>query len=141
MSTPDDKKFDFEKLTLSEDLSGSLEPIANGASEQVLPDQEAEAESKKEEVPAEEEEITEQAEPVAAEGTAVVATSKYKDLLEKLKTANPFNVLLALAVAALFIAIICCIVELGRYGFHVSAKEAKTTVTMSALVDFIRNIS
>jgi hypothetical protein len=141
VSTPDDKKFDFEKLTLSEDLSGSLEPIANGASEQVLPEQESEAEAIKEEVPTEEEEAVEQAEPVAAKDAAVAATSKYKDLLEKLKTADPFNVLLALAVAALFIAIICCIVELGRYGFHVSAKEAKATLTMSTLVDFIRNIS
>lgn len=141
MSTPEDKKFDFEKLTLSEDLSGSLEPVANGASEQVLPERESEAEAKKEAVPAEVEEKAEPAEAVAAEGAAVPATSKFKDLLEKLKTADPFNVLLALTVAALFIAILCCLVELGRYGFHVSAKEAKSTVTMSAPVDSIRNIS
>jgi hypothetical protein len=142
VSTPEDKKFDFEKLTLSGDLSGSLEPVGDGASEQLLPEQEpAQAEAKKEKMPVEEEEISEQAEPVAGENEAVPATSKFKGLLEKLKTANPFNVLLALTVAALLIAILCCLVELGRYGFHVSAKEAKSTVTMSSPVDSVRNIS
>jgi hypothetical protein len=141
VSTPEDKKFDFEKMTLSDDLAGSLEPIANGASDQVLPDREAEAEANIEDLPAEVDEEAEQDTSIAAEGPPVPAKSKYKDLLEKLKKAEPFNVLLALTVAALFIAILCCLVELGRYGFHISAKEAKVPLTISAPLDSIRNIS
>jgi hypothetical protein len=142
VSTPEDKKFDFEKLTLSEDLSGSLEPVDNGAPEPLLPEQELkQAEAKTEEMPLEEEEQFEPAEPVATEDEAVPATSKFKGLLEKLKTAHPFNVLLFLTVAALLIAILCCLVELGRYGFHISAKEAKSSVTMSVPVDSVRNIA
>ncbi len=138
MSSPDNKKIDFEKMTLSEDLSGSLEPITNGADEQPLPEQKLELEEKEETVPAAEEEIAEQEDLVGTESPAVPAPSKFKALVDKLKVADPFNVMLAIAVAALLIAILCCLVELGRYGFHTSAKQARSTVTMSAPVDIFR---
>ena len=51
MSSPEDKKIDFEKLTLSEDLSGSLEPLANGAGEQPLPEQKSSLRKKKKKYP------------------------------------------------------------------------------------------
>lgn len=140
MSSPENKKIDFEKLTLSEDLSGSLEPLANGAGEQPLTEQKLELEEKEETVPAAEEEITEQEELLGREGPAVPAPSKLKSLIGKLSVADPFNVLLAIAVAALLIAILFCLVELGRYGFHTSAKQAGSTVTMSARVDISRPI-
>jgi hypothetical protein len=135
VSSPEDKIIDFEKLTLSEDLSGSLEPLADGAPEQPLPEQEPEAKVKKETAPAAEEEKPEQTESVAAEGAAVPSPSRLKSLLNKLSVANPYNVLLLITAAALLIAILCCLVELGRYGFHVSAKQARSTVTMTAPID------
>jgi hypothetical protein len=140
VSSPEDKKIDFEKLTLSEDLSGSLEPLANGAGEEPLTDQKLELEEKEETTPAAEQEIAEQEELVGAKGPAVPAQSKFKSLVDKLSVADPFNVMLAIAVAALVIAILCCLVELGRYGFHFSAKQARSTVTMSAGVDVSRPI-
>jgi hypothetical protein len=135
VSSPDNKKIDFEKLTLSEDLSGSLEPLANGADEQLLTEQKLELEEKEETAPAAEEEIVEQEESLGAKVQAAPAQSKFKALVAKLSVADPFNVMLAIAVAVLLIAILCCIVELGRYGFHISAKQARSTVTMSAHVD------
>ena len=140
MSSPENKKIDFEKLTLSEDLTGSLEPLANGVGEQDLLEQIPEAEAIKETAPGAEEEIAEQEELVGTEGPAVPAQSKLKSLIDKLSVADPFNVMLAIAVAALLIAILCCLVELGRYGFHFSAKQARSTVTMSAGVDISRPI-
>ena len=140
MSSSGNKKIDFEKLTLSEDLSGSLEPLANGAGEQDLLEQALEPEEKEETVPAAEEEIAEQEDLVGREGPAAPAQSKLKSLIDKLSVADPFNVMLAIAVAALLIAILCCLVELGRYGFHFSAKQARSTVTMSAGVDISRPI-
>jgi hypothetical protein len=128
VSSPDNKKIDFEKLTLSEDLSGSLEPLANGAEE------------KEETVPAAKEDIAEQEELVGAKIPAAPAQSKFKALVARLSVADPFNVMLAIAVAALLIAILCCIVELGRYGFHISAKGARSAVTMSVPVDVSRPI-
>ena len=138
MSSPENKKIDFEKMTLSEDLAGSLEPLADGAGEEPLPEQKLELEEKEETLPAAEEEIAEQEELVGREGPAVPAPSKLKSLLNKLSAADPFNVMLAMAVAALLIAILCCLVELGRYGFHTSAKQARSTVTMSAPLDISR---
>ncbi|MGA2798228.1 MAG: hypothetical protein ABSE63_11655, partial [Thermoguttaceae bacterium] len=98
MSSPDNKKIDFEKLTLSEDLSGSLEPLAEGAGEQPLTEQKLELEEKEETPPAAEQEIAEQEEPVGREGPAVPAQSKLKALIDKLSVADPFNVMLAIAV-------------------------------------------
>jgi hypothetical protein len=138
VATPDDKKIDFEKLTLSEDLSGSLEAIGNGVGEQPLTEQKIVLEEEKEPVPVEEQETTEQEKLAGAEGPAVPAPSKFKSMVAKLSVANPFNVMLAIAVAALLIAILCCLVELSRYGFHFSAKQARSTVTMSAPVDIFR---
>jgi len=135
VSSPEDKKIDFEKLTLSGDLSGSLEPLADGAPEQPLPEQGPEAKAEKEPAAAAEEEKPEQTESVPPESAAVPAPSRLKSLLNKLSVANPYNVMLAVTVAALLIAIIFCLVELGRYGFHVSAKQARSTVTMTAPVD------
>ena len=140
MSSPDNKKIDFEKMTLSEDLAGSLEPLADGAGEEPLPEQKLELEEKEETVPVAKEEIAEQEELFSAERPAASAPSKLKALVDKLKVAEPFNVMLAIAVAALLIAILCCLVELGRYGFHTSAKKARSTVTMSDGVDFSRPI-
>ncbi len=62
MSSPEDKKIDFEKLTLSEDLSGSLEPIADGAGEQPLPGQKPEPVAKKEPLPTLDDVMTEEEE-------------------------------------------------------------------------------
>ena len=138
MSSSGNKKIDFEKLTLSEDLSGSLEPLADGAGEQPLPEQKLELEEKEETAPAAEEEIAEQEDLVGREGSAAPVQSKLKSLIDKLSVADPFNVMLAIAVAALLIAILCCLVELGRYGFHFSAKQARSTVTMSAPLDISR---
>ncbi len=141
VSIPEDSKILFEKLNLSEDLSGSLEPIAEESPEQALPQQEPEAEAKTEQAPvAAEEEKSEQAEANAGEEAAVPAPSKYKVLLERLSSADPFNVLLAMTVAALLIAILCCLVELGRYGFDVGAKKARSTVSMTAPIDTTRSI-
>ena len=137
MSSPEDKKIDFEKLSLSEDLSGSLEPIANGEGEQPPPEQEVQPEAQIETEPALGESITGQEEFAGPEGAEVPAPSKFKALVNKLSVADPFNVMLAITVAALLIAILCCLVELGRYGFHVSAKQA-TSITMSALLDVFR---
>jgi hypothetical protein len=135
VSSPEDKKIDFEKLTLSEDLTGSLEPLADGAGEEPLAEQKLELEENELTVPTVEEEIAEQEELVGTESPAAPAQSKFKALVDKLKVADPFNVMLAIAVGALLIAILCCLVELGRYGFHTSAKKARSTVTMSAPVD------
>jgi hypothetical protein len=135
VSSPDNKKIDFEKLTLSEDLSGSLEPLANGTDEQPLTEQKLELEEKEEIAPTAEPETAEQEELVGAKVPAAPGQSKFKALVARLSVADPFNVMLAIAVAALLIAILCCIVELGRYGFHFSAKGARSTVTMSAPVD------
>jgi hypothetical protein len=135
VSSPEDKKIDFEKLTLSGDLSGSLEPLADGAPEQPLPEQEPEAKAEKEPAPAAAEEKAEPIESLAAKGAAIPDASKFKALLKKLSVANPYSVMLAVTVAALLIAILFCLVELGRYGFHISAKQARSTVTMSAPVE------
>jgi len=145
VSIPEDSKILFEKLNLSEDLSGSLEPIAEGAPEQDLaaegfPDQQPEARAKSDEVPADEGEKTEQSEWDAEQEAAVPAQSKYKALLERLSTADPFTVLLAMTVAALLIAILCCLMELGRYRFDVGAKKARSTVSMAAPIDTTRSI-
>jgi hypothetical protein len=138
VSSPENKKIDFEKLTLSEDLSGTLEPLANGASEQLLPESEIVSEEKIETSTAAEEELAEHEEFVGEEGPPAAAPSRFKELINNLSTANPFNVLLAITVAALLIAILCCVIELGRYGFHISAKQARSTVTMSAPLDIVR---
>lgn len=130
MATPDDKKIDFEKLKLSEDISGSLEPLAEEAPELPMLEQEAEAEAQ-----TDEEAKSDKPESDAGAEAAVPTTSKYRDLLEKLSTADPFTVMLGIAVAAMLIAILCCLIELGRYGFDVGAKKAKSTVTMTAPVD------
>ena len=107
---------------------------------QLLPEQEPEAEAIKEIAPATEQEIAKQEDLVGREGPAVPAPSRLKVLINKLSVADPFNVMLAIAVAALLIAILCCLVELGRYGFHTSAKQARSTVTMSDGVDIFRSI-
>ncbi len=140
MSSPEDKKIDFEKLSLSEDLAGSLEPIGNGAGEQPLPEQELQPEAKIEPEPALEEKLPTLEELTGPEGAEAPAPSKLKALINKLSVADPFNVMLVIAAAALFIAILCCLVELGRYGFHISAKQARSTVTMSAPVESFRSI-
>lgn len=134
MSIPEDENIDFEKFSLSGDSSGLLEPIADKASEQLLPEQEPEAEAKVDDFPADEEGKAEQAESDGGEA-AVQATSKHKSFLEKLSAADPFTVMLAAAAAALLIAVLCCLVELGRYGFDIGAKNAKQTVTMAAPMD------
>ena len=71
MSSPEDKKIDFEKLTLSEDLSGSLEPIANGEGEQPSPEQDVQPEAQIEPEPVLEEQITGQEEFVGPEAQKV----------------------------------------------------------------------
>jgi hypothetical protein len=135
VSSPEDKKIDFEELTLSEDLSGSLEPLAEEAPEWSLPVQEPEAKAEKEPGPDAAEEKPEPAESPAAEGAEAPATSKFQAVLKKLSAANPYNVLLAVTVGALLLAIVFCLVELGRYGFHISAKQAGSTIGMSAPAD------
>jgi len=130
VSSPEDEKIDFEKLDISEDISGSLEPVAEEASELPLLQQEAEAEAQ-----TDEEAKSDEPQSDAGSEAAVPTPSKYRDLLEKLSTADPFTVMLGIAVAALLIAILCCLIELGRYGFDVGAKKAKSTVTMTAPVD------
>lgn len=135
MATPEDKKIDFERLKLFEDVSGSLEPIADGASEQILPEAELEPEATAEEAHVEEEEQAEQAEAIAGEGAEAPAQSKFKGWIKKLSTADPITVLLGLTVAALLIAVLLCLVELGRYGFDIGAKKARSTVTVNASMD------
>ncbi len=131
MSTPEDKKFDFDNLNPSEDLSGELEPTAKAPSEGLLPKEGAEAEAKTEAFPTEETDKREQAEAEVGKGAAIPLSEKIKVWLEELKTADPFTVMLGLTVAALLIAILCCLVELGRYHFNVSAKKAVAPVTMT----------
>jgi hypothetical protein len=133
VSMPEDKKFNFEKLSLSDDLTDSLEPINEGESEQLSQEQKAE-------VPPEEEPKTAAHESHVGKREAVPPTSKFKDLVTKLSAANPFTVMLAVAVAALFIAILCCIIELGRYHFQISAKKAINSVTVSANLDSVCNV-
>jgi hypothetical protein len=138
VSTPDDKKIDFEELRVTQDFEGSLEPIPEEASAGLLSELEAESEARKEKSP-EEEEITERSETPADAGAAVSAKSKFRNLVERLSAADPFTVMLSIAVAALLIAIFICLVELGRYGFDVRAKKAKSTVTISAPMDLPRS--
>jgi len=138
VSSPEDKKIDFEKLTLSEDLSGALEPLANGAAEPSPEVQAPQAQAEIQPPPAPVEETVQRREPIAPAGTHVEEQSKFKSLLNKLSAAHPYNVLLAIAIAALLIAILCCLVELGRYGFHISAKQARNPVSMSAPAEIHR---
>jgi hypothetical protein len=139
VSSPEDKKFDFEKLTLSDDLSGALEPLSNGA-EAPPPQPEApQARAEIEPPPEPIEESIQDKEPIAPAGGRAEEPSKYKSLLVKLSAASPYNVLLAITIAALLIAIIFCLVELGRYGFHISAKQARNSASISAPAEIHRH--
>ncbi len=132
MSSPDDKKIDFEKLSLSDDLTGSLEPIAEEAPEKPAVQQEAVAE-----VQTDEELKAESSEKLSAEAIEA-PPSKFQDFLKRLSTADPYTVMLGMAVAALLIAVLCCLVELYRYGFHVSTKEVRTSLSMIAPIGFFK---
>jgi hypothetical protein len=140
VSSPEDNKIDFEKLSLSAELSDSLEPIPNGIGEPAPIDQDLQSEAKTEAEPALEEKIAEQEEVAAPELPPGQPPGKLQALINKLSVAEPFNVMLAIAVAALLIAILCCIVELGRYGFHVSAKQARTAASISAPAEIHRSL-
>jgi hypothetical protein len=144
VATPDDNKIDFDKLSLSGDLSDSLEPIAENPPEIPIPEQEPEAEAKIEQLPADVEKAADQVETVSDEFKAVPSESKYKVWLQKLATADPYTVLLGITVAALLIAVLCCLIELGRYRFDIGAKGAKQPLTMAtpvSSIDSIRNVS
>ena len=147
MSTPEEDKFDFEELKLPDDLSGSLEPFAEPAPEESIPEQ-AEAE----EAPAEEDrktkkkektrkkEKTEPEEMAAVEGQRS-ARDKIGNIMQKLTAADPFTVMLSVALAAIVIAILCCLVELGRYGFDIRAKNPLSTITITAPSDISHSSS
>jgi hypothetical protein len=145
VATPEDSKINFEKLDLSQDLDGSLEPVSGDMMDGLLSEAAAEAKEVAEESPAQAEiEPEEKAEPsttVPSQVVAVPAKSKFKNLLANLSTAEPFTVLLGLAVAALLIAILFCLVELGRYGFDLGAKKAKSTAAISAPAEISRTLS
>ena len=117
---------------------GSLEPIGDEAGEQPAPELGALGEPQLEPEPELQEEMPAQEEPAAAQAAESKPQSKVRAWIDKLSVADPFNVMLAIAVAALLIAILCCVVELGRYGFHVSAKGARST-TMSAPAEDFRS--
>jgi hypothetical protein len=139
VSSPEDNKIDFEKLSLSEDLMGSLEPIGDEAAGHPAPEPGAEGEPQLELEPALHEEMAAQEQPVGAPVAETRPQSKLNALISRLRVADPYNVMLAIALAALFIGILGCVIELGRYGFHISAKSARTT-TMSAAVEVFRSI-
>ena len=136
MSSPEDNKIDFEKLKLSDSLSDSLEPIGEQPEEQPLPEHEAEAAAGK----TEEAEADESKSDVG-ESKATEKESKFKSILTKLSAADPFNVMLSLALAALLIAVIFCMVELGRYHFQINAKKTVNTITMSSPIDSNYNVA
>jgi hypothetical protein len=138
VSSPEDKKIDFEKLDLSDDLSGALEPLAGEAEEPLLQAQAPQALDEIMPPPEPVEETFPVQEPVAATGTRAEEQTKFKSIMNKLSEANPLNVLMAITIAALLIAILCCLVELGRYGFHIRAKQAGNSVSMSAPAEIHR---
>jgi hypothetical protein len=148
VSTPDENKFDLEDLNLSGDLSDLPQPLADAGNEPLLsepkPLDEAKVEESGEELlpvdeqPAEEIDETDVIEQVADAGTAPTQP-KFKVLIQRLKTANPYTVMLSIAVAALLIAILCCLIELGRYGFDLGAKGAKVSVSTVATVESLEN--
>ena len=135
MSAPEDNKIDFEKLKLSDSLSDSLEPIGEPMEEQPLPEHEAEAAAD-----VTEEATTDESKSDVGESKATEKESKFKSIVKELSAADPFNVLLSLALAALLIAVIFCLVELGRYGFQINAKKTVNTITMSLPIDSTYNI-
>jgi hypothetical protein len=132
VAKPEDEKIDFEKFSLSEDLSGSLEPLTNGA-DSLLPTVEhggAELNPEDSFDPTNEPTVQVASES-ADESEPVSAASDRRGFFQKLAGANPYNVLLAVAVAALLIAILCCLIELGRYGFDLGAKGAKHSAMLN----------
>jgi hypothetical protein len=134
---PEDNKFDFEELKLPEDFSDSLEPLEeSGAGQPVSEPAEAPAGA----APAEEDLKAEQADTTGEEGEAVPAGPKAATFLEKLSTADPFTVMLGITVAALLIAILCCLVELGRYHFDFGAKEAKKSAAVTLHIDSVQGL-
>jgi len=55
-------------------------------------------------------------------------------LLGSLRHANPYTVMLGMALLALLIAVFCLLMELGRYGFHVKASSARRGAFVEAAV-------
>jgi hypothetical protein len=133
---------------LSGDLADFPQPLADVGGEPLMSEQkpldEAKVEESGEELlpmdeePAAETDETEAVDEVADKGAAP-AQSKFKVLLQRLKTADPYTVMLSIAVAALLIAILCCLIELGRYRFDLGAKGAKVAVTTVAMVESLEN--
>ncbi|HEY4760470.1 MAG TPA: hypothetical protein VIH42_07815 [Thermoguttaceae bacterium] len=146
---PEDDKFDFQDLKLPDDFSASLKPPTEEAPAEPLPEQ-AEAQAKTEEAPVEEDakaekkakkekkrkkEKAEPAESVTGEGKPSTVWSRVGPIMEKLSAADLFTVMLSIALVALLIAILCCLIELGRYRFDIRAKGAKQAITATTKVD------
>ena len=60
-------------------------------------------------------------------------SQKSGGLLHALSQANPFTVMLGLALLALIIAVYCLYKELDRYDFDIKAKKGQPTVAMARL--------
>jgi hypothetical protein len=143
VSSPDHKKIDFEDLNLSNDLASSLEPLTEDSTldspavgaEIETP---AEAPSTKDGKKAKKKVKNEPSDSAVLKKAAKTKTigegTKFDLFVKKLSKANPFTVMLCIALAALFIAVVCCLVELGRYQFHISAKQT-AKAPMSAPLD------
>ena len=130
MPKPEDSGFYFDDLNMPDNLSDlnmpdnlsdGLEGFDQPGEEQSLPElQQAETEPDEMIESLEEEQIApEQAEAELGEMAAVehqqpLAAEKV-GFLHKLSTADPFSVMLSVALAALLVTILICLVELGRY--------------------------
>jgi hypothetical protein len=148
VSTPDENKenkIDLEDLTLSGGLSDLPQPLGDVGGEPLLSEPEPFDQAKVEEsgeelLPVGEAPAQETEEPEEpSDRPAAPAQSRFKVLVERLKTANPYTVMLSIAVAALVIAILCCLIELGRYRFDLGAKGAKVAVTTVAAIEAVEN--
>lgn len=56
-------------------------------------------------------------------------------LLDKLAQSNPYTVMLVVSAVALFVAILCLLLEWGAYGFDVKASGATQSASAAASVD------
>ncbi len=149
MSTPEDKKNDFEELKLTDEFSDSLEPIEEplfahpapeqaesaAIAEEAQTEEVEKAQKKAEQEKESKKEKRKRAEAALGQGEPSQARLKAAALMQKLSTADSFTVLLSLALLALLIAIFYCLVELGRYRFDIHAKDAKQAVSAATTVE------
>jgi hypothetical protein len=167
VSTPEDDKFDFDDLKLTDDL-GSLESFPDAGLEplpetgfdsllepgtdQFTAEQSEATETTGEAAPEEDKKDQKKAkkkkkgkraesdEVRLGEGGEAPAESKISVYIKSLKAADPFTVMLATAVVALLIAILCCLVELSRYHFDIGAKKARQTVSITVSLDSTHDV-